>query len=250
MLVHYRQFFLVHLEDSMRPILLMMSALVLCACGGEPLSEAQVVTAWNSLVAESCNGRVTFSDVAVVDRSVEGPVATVLVNVRGRWAGNTVGYAGIPVWDEIYSGACAGFSSRSEPRSMQRRMTFRRFEKGWRFESLDDGTTLRMDQGHLSKPAGPPPTADEAREALASRVEPAGSVDSVGEPLALSDGTWSVEAHVTETNACPVSHRGCGPYTGPVVARLARQQDTWTMTQLFYSRTNQYESNVDGLVPL
>ncbi|HEX2211685.1 MAG TPA: hypothetical protein VHG93_28620, partial [Longimicrobium sp.] len=139
---------------------------------------------------------------------------------------------------------------RSEPQAVQRRMTFRRFENGWRFESLEDGTTLGMDQGYLSRRAGPPPTLEEARAALASRVEPAGLVDSVAQPVALSDGTWSVRGHVTETNACPRSSRQCGPYTGPVLARLARQQDTWAMTQLYYSRTDQYESDPTALPPL
>lgn len=218
----------------------------LAACGEPQLSDATVLETWNGLLAESrtCEKLVALSDVRIMDRRVEGPTTTVLLNVHGSWAGQQVGYAGIPLMDEVYKGPCAGFRTGAGAQTIQRRMVFRKYESGWKFEGLDDGTTLR------TSPNGPlngerlELTPDQAREALALRVEPAGSVDAVDAPKPLPGGRWSVRGNVTDANACPYPGNTCNRYTGAVIGVVSRGDDAWKLDQLHYLGIDKYERHL------
>ena len=107
-----------------------------CSGTGSAPTEKQVRDDWNGYV-RFLNERyfgcpdVKITDVKVVGTSVEGNSAEVILQIFGEWISkHDPGYLG---------GACWKFSrSKGAKQTVERRLTYKKFDTGWRLDRMDD----------------------------------------------------------------------------------------------------------------
>jgi len=118
------------LRSLFRVLTLMLIAVSCISCGDTP-SDSLVLADWKTLLAKdvTCGESVRFTDARVMDKSVDGPTASIRLIVTGDWIGAT---------DCTFKeGPCTEF--RKEHGSQQKvvkTMIYEKTDAAWQFKQL------------------------------------------------------------------------------------------------------------------
>jgi hypothetical protein len=168
-----------------------ISGATLVSCHADAPSNQLVMESWRHVLSESgCEANVAYSAPHVVGISVSGNTAEVIVGTRGHWIGPTTIGFGLP-FPPLIAGPCAGFSAADhEERPVEGRLSFRRFDTGWRLDPVGEATV-----------AGNPTTGTHRVTATVSIAAPGSGGSSGGDSTAPATDTLAPNSYETPMTA-------------------------------------------------